>query len=161
MFTSVFKKWTEPLRKRGGSDVTALPVFSKLASRHARVFLCSGRHLWLGSMVLRGASGCDAAEPVAWLEKRRCEITRGRKASCSLTTLGMLMESSGEERERERESERDEVGNEEVQRRSVSDSLRRPRPCGSACPARAGVTAGCPAPRLCRSLCWSVTWWPS
>lgn len=51
-------------------------------------------YLWLGSIV-RGTSGCEAAEPVAWLEKRRCAITRGRKASCSLTTLGMLMESSG------------------------------------------------------------------
>ncbi len=57
-----------------------------------RVF---GRYLWLGSMVVRGASGCEAAEPVAWLEKRRCAITLGRKASCSLTTLGILMESSG------------------------------------------------------------------
>lgn len=47
-------------------------------------------------MVVRGASGCEAAEPVAWLEKRRCDITLGRKASCSLTTLGILMESSVE-----------------------------------------------------------------
>lgn len=31
---------------------------------------------------------------MAWLEKRRCAITLGRKASCSLTTLGILMESS-------------------------------------------------------------------
>ncbi len=46
-------------------------------------------------MVVRGASGCEAAEPVAWLEKRRCAITLGKKASCSLTTLGILMESSG------------------------------------------------------------------
>lgn len=52
-------------------------------------------YLWLGSMAGRGASGCEAAEPVAWLEKRRCETARGRNASCSLTTLGMLMESSG------------------------------------------------------------------
>ena len=52
-------------------------------------------YLWLGSMVVRGASGCEAAVPVAWLEKRRCVTTLGRKASCSLTTLGMLMESSG------------------------------------------------------------------
>lgn len=43
---------------------------------------------------MRWASGCEATEPVAWLEKRRCVITRGKKASCSLTTLGMLMESS-------------------------------------------------------------------
>lgn len=55
---------------------------------------CWECHLWLGSMVVRGASGCEAAEPVAWLEKRRCAITLGRKASCSLTTLGILMESS-------------------------------------------------------------------
>ncbi|TNN46269.1 hypothetical protein EYF80_043507 [Liparis tanakae] len=53
------------------------------------------RHLWLGSRVARGTSGCEAAEPVAWLEKRRCAKMRGRKASCSLTTLGMLTESSG------------------------------------------------------------------
>lgn len=45
-------------------------------------------------MVVRVVLGCDATEPVAWLEKRRCDITLGRKASCSLTTLGMLMESS-------------------------------------------------------------------
>lgn len=51
-------------------------------------------YLWLGSMVVRGTSGCEAAEPVAWLEKRRCAITLGKKASCSLTTLGILMESS-------------------------------------------------------------------
>lgn len=51
-------------------------------------------HLWLGSMVVRGASGCEAAEPVAWLENRRCAIPLGRKASCSLTTLGMLIEST-------------------------------------------------------------------
>lgn len=56
--------------------------------------VCLGRYLWLGSMVVRGFSGCEAAEPVAWLEKRRCDITLGRKASCSLTTLGILMESS-------------------------------------------------------------------
>lgn len=48
-------------------------------------------------MVVRVASGCKAAEPVAWLEKRRCDITLGRKASCSLTTLGILMESSENE----------------------------------------------------------------
>lgn len=54
------------------------------------------RYLWLGSIMVRGPSGCEAIEPVAWLENRRCVITRGRKASCSLTTLGMLMESSAE-----------------------------------------------------------------
>lgn len=47
-------------------------------------------------MLVRGASGRKDAEPVAWLEKRRSDITLGRKASCSLTTLGMLMESSRE-----------------------------------------------------------------
>lgn len=56
--------------------------------------MCWECYLWLGSMVVRGASGCEAAEPVAWLEKRRCAITLGKKASCSLTTLGILMESS-------------------------------------------------------------------
>lgn len=61
---------------------------------HACVCVWWEGHLWLGSMVVRGASGCEAAEPVAWLEKRRCAIALGKKASCSLTTLGMLMESS-------------------------------------------------------------------
>lgn len=58
---------------------------------HVCVWEC---YLWLGNMVVRGASGCEVAEPVAWLEKRRCAIALGKKASCSLTTLGMLMESS-------------------------------------------------------------------
>lgn len=53
------------------------------------------RYLWLGSIVVRCPSGCEGTEPVTWLENRRCVITRGRKASCSLTTLGILMESSG------------------------------------------------------------------
>lgn len=60
-------------------------------------------HLWLGSIVVRGTSGCEAADPVAWLEKRRCAINRGRKASCSLTTLGMLIESSGKVKDEEEE----------------------------------------------------------
>lgn len=55
-------------------------------------------YLWLGSMVLRPDSGC-VEEPVAWLEKRRCVIKLGKKASCSLTTLGMLMESSSKKDE--------------------------------------------------------------
>lgn len=39
---------------------------------------------------------------MAWLEKRRCVIKLGRKASCSLTTLGMLMESSSKKEEEEK-----------------------------------------------------------
>ena len=65
---------------------------------HARV--CWECYLWLGNMVARGVSGCKAAEPVAWLEKRRCSIILGKKASCSLTTLGILIESSGGRREK-------------------------------------------------------------
>lgn len=54
-------------------------------------------------MVLKPVSGCVEAEPVAWLEKRRCVIKLGKKASCSLTTLGILMESSsGKEKEEEK-----------------------------------------------------------
>lgn len=49
--------------------------------------------------MLSPGSGCVDAEPVAWLEKRRCVIKLGRKASCSLTTLGMLMESSSKKEE--------------------------------------------------------------
>lgn len=52
-------------------------------------------------MVLRPGSGCVEAEPVAWLEKRRCVITLGMNASCSLTTLGMLIESSSKKEEEE------------------------------------------------------------
>lgn len=62
--------------------------------KYVHAYVCEKCYLWLGSMVVRGTSGCIAAEPVAWLEKRRCDITLGRKASCSLTTLGILMESS-------------------------------------------------------------------
>lgn len=69
-----------------------------LVFTYVHACVCEKCYLWLGSMVVRGGSGCEAAEPVAWLEKRRCDITLGRKASCSLTTLGMLIESSKERR---------------------------------------------------------------
>lgn len=78
-----------------------------LVFTHVHASVCAKCYLWLGSMVVRGASGCKAAEPVAWLEKRRCDITLGRKASCSLTTLGMLIESSKERRMEDSESSSD------------------------------------------------------
>lgn len=51
--------------------------------------------------MLRPGCGCVGVEPGAWLEKRRCAIKLGKKASCSLTTLGMLMESSSKKKEQE------------------------------------------------------------
>lgn len=47
-------------------------------------------------MVLMVGSGWLAETPVVWLENRRWVMILGiRKVSCSLTTLGMLTESSG------------------------------------------------------------------
>lgn len=86
-------------------------------------------YLWLGSMVARGASGCDAAVPVAWLEKRRCTIAPGKKASCSLTTLGMLMESSVRTGGKGFSFKLPRVKHKTEKQKQVPDSLRRPHRC--------------------------------
>jgi len=51
----------------------------------------SRRYLWLGNMPT-SASGADTLE--RWLENRLLPMAPIRYASCSLTTLGMLKESS-------------------------------------------------------------------